>query len=958
MLQREIDSMRDLHHPNVMEMQDVYEDDHFVHIVSDLCTGGELYERIGSGDWNATEKESSKLIQNILSAIAYLHENGVVHRDLKASNFLFVSKNTNTNVKVIDFGLAKKLPQTETSPRAMEQRLTTKVGTPYYVAPEVLLQDSYDSKCDVWSVGVIAYLVLSRGELPYCGEDEKQTIAMLKDPELQCEYEPEEIWAEWDNSATDFCQALMQRDPALRLSAQEALGLHWIVSMAGGLSPKHKHGRHKILSLNSRNAMENFFRFDWNTPRSPRGPRGEADDADVNKFYIENARQCNIQSNYTIQTEVGRGSFGIVRKVRKKHTRRDFACKTLRKNDKTPIHMLQREVDAMQGLHHKHIIEMQDVFEEPHFVHIVTELCRGDKLSERIGSNDWNNNATEQESAQLLQNILAAIAYLHKHGVVHRDLEASNIVFVSKSSNTNIKIIDFGFARKVPRKEGPADTSTYDVLDQVLTTKVGTPSYMAPEVLLQDSYNGKCDIWSVGVLAYFVLSGGKLPHCGEDEQQTFAWLKDPELQCVFEPAEIWDGLDGSAKDFCRALLQKDPAVRPTAKEALDLHWVQLMAGALIPKHKHSRHKILSMNSRNAMENFFRFDWNTPKAPRGPRGETDDANADERYIENARRCNVMSSYTIQMEVGRGSFGIVRKARKKHTRKDYACKTLRKNDKTPIPMLQREIECMQGLHHPCIIELQDVFEEPHFVHIITELCRGEELYERIGSGDWNATEQESAQLLQNMLSGIAYLHENGVVHRDLKASNFLFASKNTNTNVKIIDFGLARKVPLKEGPVDAPTYEILENVLTTKVGTPYYVAPEVLLQDSYNCKCDVWSIGVIAYLVLSRGKLPYCGDDEMQTCVMLKDPKLQCDYEPAKIWDDKLDGSAKKFCQALMQKDPGTRPTAQEALDLEWIQRMASSKARRRGSADDIMLDLFRTITRSHSKDRSEDSRDRH
>lgn len=308
-----------------------------------------------------------------------------------------------------------------------------------------------------------------------------------------------------------------------------------------------------------------------------------------------------------------------------------------------------------------------------------------------------------------------------------------------------------------------------------------------------------------------------------------------------------------------------------------------------------------------------------------------------------------SYNIQMEVGRGCFGIVRKVRKKHTRREYACKTIRKNDKTPIHMLQREIQAMEGLRHKHIIELQDVFEEPHFVHIVSDLIKGDELYERVGSGEWNATEQECAMLLQNILSAVAYMHEHGVVHRDLKASNFLFTSKQTNTDVKIIDFGLAAKVELQEGPADDATSGVMENILTTKVGTPYYVAPEVLVQDRYCCKCDVWSVGVIAYLVLSRGTLPYCGKDEQETCVLLRDPNLTCSFEPTATWSE-WGNSAKFFCLALMQKDPVSRPSAREALELQWIQSLAGppvspklkkGKVGRTRSKDEVLENLLRT-----------------
>mmetsp|Transcript_45242 Transcript_45242/g.109490 ORF Transcript_45242/g.109490 Transcript_45242/m.109490 type:complete len:681 (-) Transcript_45242:60-2102(-) len=654
---------------------------------------------------------------------------------------------------------------------------------------------------------------------------------------------------------------------------------------------------------------------------------------------IEAAKHRCIQTSYQMQAEVGRGSFGIVHKVHKKHTRREYACKTLKKNDKTPDYMLQREIESLRNLHHPHILKLVDIFEESRFVHIVSELCTGGELYERVGTGHWK--VTEKESAKLLQNILSAIAYLHENGVVHRDLKASNFLFATKSTNTNVKVIDFGLARKLSLTESAEGTMDY----QRLTTKVGTPYYVAPEVLLQDSYDSKCDVWSVGIIAYLVLSRGKLPYCGEDEKQTIALLKDPELHCDYEPAEIWAELDESAKDFCQALMEKDPVTRPTAKEAMELPWIQAKAGTWRPR---NRRKTLTPNTRNAMENFFGYERNKqPRSPRGPTGETEDADANERYIENARHCNIESSYAIQMEVGRGSFGIVRKARKKHSFRDFACKTIRKNDKSPIQMLQREVEALQTLqdhhHHKNIIELQEVFEEPHFVHIVTELCRGEELYERIGSGDWNPTEPESAKLLRNILSAICHMHEHGVVHRDLKASNFMFVSKNTNTNVKIIGFDLARKLPLKEGPVDSPEYE--DQVLTTKVGTPYYVAPEVLLQDSYNCKCDVWSVGVIAYLVLSGGKLPFCGEDEKQTIELLKEPELHCDYD-AEVWGE-LDESAKDFCQALLQRDPALRPTAQDALDLDWVVTMPRKLRQKQKSRDEMLESFFRTITLSRS-----------
>jgi serine/threonine protein kinase len=320
----------------------------------------------------------------------------------------------------------------------------------------------------------------------------------------------------------------------------------------------------------------------------------------------------DVSFRYTLLPEVGRGSFGIVRKVQDKRTKKYFACKTLNKAMNTPIHLLRREIASLEGLHHPHVIELQAVYEESRYIHIVTELCTGGELYERVGAGNWS--ITETEAAELMHNILRAIAYIHHHGIIHRDLKACNFLFVSPDTNTNVKIIDFGLARTFSRTVDRPDDHDGTMMDEsawVMKSKVGTPYYVAPEILTEEYYTSKCDIWSIGVVAYLVLSGGSLPFCGKDERETLQLLRDPELEVKFDPVDPWSDFDESAKDFCIALLQKDPARRPSAEEALEQRWLRenyrdhQPEPALASNPKLIRHQRSAFRGRQMIEKYFR-----------------------------------------------------------------------------------------------------------------------------------------------------------------------------------------------------------------------------------------------------------------------------------------------------------------------------------------------------------------
>ncbi|KAI3747921.1 hypothetical protein L6452_10659 [Arctium lappa] len=215
-VKREVKILRVLTgHSNLVNFYDAYEDHDNVYLVMELCEGGVLLDRIIARGGKYTEDDAKKLMIQMLTVVAFCHLQGVVHRDLKPENFLFASKDEDAELKAIDFGLSDFVNP--------DERLDDIVGSAYYVAPEVL-QRSYGTEADVWSVGVIAYALLC-GSRPFWGRTESGIFrAVLKN-------EPTYDDASWSNLsilAKHFVKTLLTKDPKKRLTAAQALCHPWI----------------------------------------------------------------------------------------------------------------------------------------------------------------------------------------------------------------------------------------------------------------------------------------------------------------------------------------------------------------------------------------------------------------------------------------------------------------------------------------------------------------------------------------------------------------------------------------------------------------------------------------------------------------------------------------------------------------------------------------------------------
>ena len=260
-----------------------------------------------------------------------------------------------------------------------------------------------------------------------------------------------------------------------------------------------------------------------------------------------------------------------------------------------------------------------------------------------------------------------------------------------------------------------------------------------------------------------------------------------------------------------------------------------------------------------------------------------------------------------EIGHGHYGVVRKCMNRKTNGWYAIKSIRKSKVGKVDVLKREVALLKECDHPNIIQLVEVHEDQKYLHLITELCTGGELFDRIiektQSDEGHFSERDAANLVQCILDAIAYCHDQkGIVHRDLKPENFLFSSRDEDAVIKIIDFGLSRHDDMQAG------------IMNTKVGTPYYVAPEVLNRE-YTKSCDIWSIGVITYILLC-GYPPFYGDTDNQIFDSVRTGRF--DF-PSPDWDG-ISDNAKDFICALLRRDPSKRLSASKALKHTWIREL--------------------------------------
>uniref|UniRef100_A0A5F9CSZ1 Death-associated protein kinase 1 n=1 Tax=Oryctolagus cuniculus TaxID=9986 RepID=A0A5F9CSZ1_RABIT len=293
----------------------------------------------------------------------------------------------------------------------------------------------------------------------------------------------------------------------------------------------------------------------------------------------------------------------------------------------------------------------------------------------------------------------------------------------------------------------------------------------------------------------------------------------------------------------------------------------------------------------------------------------------------RQENVDDFYDTGEELGSGQFAVVKKCREKSTGLQFAAKFIKKrrtkSSRRGVSRedIEREVSILTEIQHPNVITLHEVYENKTDVILILELVAGGELFDFLAEKE-SLTEEEATEFLKQILNGVYYLHSLQIAHFDLKPENIMLLDRNVpKPRIKIIDFGLAHKIDFG-------------NEFKNIFGTPEFVAPEIVNYEPLGLEADMWSIGVITYILLS-GASPFLGDTKQETLANVS----AVNYEFEEEYFSNTSALAKDFIRRLLVKDPKKRMTIQDSLQHPWIKPKDTQQALSR-KASAVNMEKFK------------------
>jgi len=265
---------------------------------------------------------------------------------------------------------------------------------------------------------------------------------------------------------------------------------------------------------------------------------------------------------------------------------------------------------------------------------------------------------------------------------------------------------------------------------------------------------------------------------------------------------------------------------------------------------------------------------------------------------------VGGWRIAEELGSGHFAKVKRGIHITTNKQCAIKIVKKPADVKMALVQTEVDILKKVNHPYIVRCYDVIEKGDRIYFFMELMEGGELFDKIVEIG-NFTESDAIKMTIKLLSALQHLHSLGIAHRDLKPENMLMTDKTSSAECKITDFGLSK------------FFDAQSQVMQTPCGTPGYIAPEVLRMRGYDKSCDVWSLGVIVYILLC-GFPPFYADNDAQLYEKIK----RGEFEFLRPYWDPISLEAKDMVRRMLTVDPKKRITCEEAMQHPWLRSEAS------------------------------------
>jgi len=280
------------------------------------------------------------------------------------------------------------------------------------------------------------------------------------------------------------------------------------------------------------------------------------------------------------------------------------------------------------------------------------------------------------------------------------------------------------------------------------------------------------------------------------------------------------------------------------------------------------------------------------------------NFTEKLKESFGYLNFFDYYEMLDDLGEGIFGSVKLGVEKKTKERVAIKIIKKKKAKPsdIELVRTEIDIMKLCHHPNVVHLLDHFENADYIFIVMEYIRGGRLTDYMKEKKFHFSEKRAAEIIYEIALGVKYLHKYGIIHRDLKPDNIMLTESNDKGHIKIMDFGLSKILGKKEKTSDG-------------FGTLTFVSPEVLIRKPYNKEIDIWSIGVILYLILS-GDLPFDDEEDDEEKIAKSIVFNEVEF-PSKKFGNKSK-EVIELIKRCLTKEPKDRIKIDEIIKSDWIQ----------------------------------------
>ncbi|OZJ06907.1 hypothetical protein BZG36_00063 [Bifiguratus adelaidae] len=599
---------------------------------------------------------------------------------------------------------------------------------------------------------------------------------------------------------------------------------------------------------------------------------------DVRATYLLTPPLQWFERDYEVAGEpIGSGTSAKVYRVLHKGSGEMRVAKRFTKESKRSLLKLyKQEINMLKNLNHAslNVIRFYDASEDDANLTLILEYAPCGDFFDYI---DCPGPYLSESTCQIaFRQIFEGLHYLHAHNVAHRDMKPENILVMAREP-LHLKITDFGLAKYA--KEDPRSAKTR------FFTRCGTVQYAAPEVIAVERdapYGRSADMWSCGVMLYVALVG--YPPFSEDFEGRGSLQRQILNRTHDFAKEYWSRISDQAIDLVKKLLQSDPSRRLKASQVLNHPWFtidqevehlsQTFSGSWQEDYDRTVNAIVSAPSMESNASL----------------ELPDALSAKRYTKLER-------------VGKGAYGSVYRGVDNVTHQVVAIKVLNLDtEHDDVADIQKEIALLSQLKHA---ESQNITRYHGSVlngtrlWIVMDYAAGGSIRRLMQAGKLD--ERCIAVVAREVLSALSYLHKNNIIHRDIKAANILLTEAG---NVQLCDFGVAGQTSVQQ---------LKRNSF---VGTPYWMAPEVIMEGSqYDCKADIWSLGITIYEI-AKGNPPYAENDAMRAIFLI--PRS----DPPQL-DGPFTSPMKEFVQLCLSKDPETRPYADDLMKARFIKNFAKT-----------------------------------